>query len=85
MHLSQKNHLCGLRKSYLKISFDTVQQLMHVKNDLIHIVERNLAKFDAEEAYESILTEKRYGFLPFVFINSSYFNMFSISFFDQHS
>ncbi|XP_022862888.1 DNA polymerase epsilon catalytic subunit A-like [Olea europaea var. sylvestris] len=57
--LDLKNHLCGLRKSYLKISFDTVQQLMHVKNDLIHIVERNLAKFDAEEAYESILTEKR--------------------------
>ena len=34
---------------------------MHVKSDLLHVVERNRAKFDAAEAYESILTGKRYG------------------------
>ncbi|XP_059627348.1 DNA polymerase epsilon catalytic subunit A-like [Cornus florida] len=56
--LDLKNHLSGLHKSYLKISFDTVQQLMHVKSDLVHVVERNLAKFDAADAYESILTGK---------------------------
>nr|GMD12608.1 DNA polymerase epsilon catalytic subunit A-like [Ipomoea batatas] len=56
--LDLKNHLSGLQKSYLKISFDTVQQLMHVKSDLMHIVERNQTKFDAIEAYESILTGK---------------------------
>lgn len=55
----QKNHLSGLRRSYLKISFDTVQQLMDVKRDLTHIVERNQTKFDTIEAYESILTGKR--------------------------
>uniref|UniRef100_A0A1S4DQL4 DNA polymerase epsilon catalytic subunit n=2 Tax=Nicotiana TaxID=4085 RepID=A0A1S4DQL4_TOBAC len=53
-----KNHLSGLRRSYLKISFDTVQQLTHVKRDLTHIVERNQTKFDTIEAYESILTGK---------------------------
>ncbi|XP_042499556.1 DNA polymerase epsilon catalytic subunit A-like isoform X2 [Macadamia integrifolia] len=56
--LDLKNHLSGFRKSYLKISFDTVQQLMHVKNDLLHVVERNQAKIDATEAYESILSGK---------------------------
>ncbi|CAH9070869.1 unnamed protein product [Cuscuta europaea] len=56
--LDLKNHLSGLQKSYLKISFDTVQQLMQVKSDLMHIVERNQTKFDAIEAYESILTGK---------------------------
>ncbi|KAK9279688.1 hypothetical protein L1049_013368 [Liquidambar formosana] len=56
--LDLKNHLSGLRKSYLKISFDTVQQLMNVKSDLLHVVERNRAKLDAAEAYESILTGK---------------------------
>ncbi|WJZ89858.1 hypothetical protein VitviT2T_009046 [Vitis vinifera] len=56
--LDLKNHLSGLCKSYLKISFDNVQQLMHVKSDLLHVVERNRAKFDAAEAYESILTGK---------------------------
>ncbi|KAL9143406.1 hypothetical protein ABFS82_14G234200 [Erythranthe guttata] len=56
--LDLKNHLSGLNKSYLKISFDTVQQLMQVKNELIHVVERNQAKLEAEDAYESILTGK---------------------------
>ncbi|OMO70162.1 hypothetical protein CCACVL1_19081 [Corchorus capsularis] len=57
--LDLKNHLSGLQKHYLKISFDTVQQLMDVKKDLVHVVERNQAKFDAAEAYESILMGKR--------------------------
>ncbi|PHU03714.1 DNA polymerase epsilon catalytic subunit A [Capsicum chinense] len=56
--LDLKNHLSGLHRSYLKISFDTVQQLMDVKRDLTHIVERNQSKFDTIEAYESILTGK---------------------------
>ncbi|XP_073146772.1 DNA polymerase epsilon catalytic subunit A-like [Henckelia pumila] len=56
--LDLKNHLSGLHKCYLKISFDTVQQLIQVKNDLMHVVERNRAKLDAEDAYESILTGK---------------------------
>jgi len=55
----QKNHLSGLRKSYLQLSFDTVQQLMNVKSDLMHVVERNKAKSDAAEAYESILSGRR--------------------------
>ncbi|KAH7542023.1 hypothetical protein FEM48_Zijuj02G0029500 [Ziziphus jujuba var. spinosa] len=57
--LDLKNHLSGLRKSYLKLSFDTVQQLMDVKSDLLHVVERNQAKSDAAEAYESILLGRR--------------------------
>ncbi|XP_068311422.1 DNA polymerase epsilon catalytic subunit A-like [Pyrus communis] len=57
--LDLKNHLSGLRKSYLKLSFDNVQQLMNIKSDLLHVVERNRAKFDAAEAYESILIGKR--------------------------
>ncbi|KAM5584440.1 DNA polymerase epsilon catalytic subunit A-like [Rosa sericea] len=57
--LDLKNHLSGLHKSYLKLSFDTVQQLMNVKSDLLQVVERNHTKFDAAEAYESILLGKR--------------------------
>lgn len=45
----------------MKISFDTVQQLMDVKKDLVHVVEINQAKFEAVDAYESILAEKRYS------------------------
>lgn len=32
---------------------------MDVKKDLLRIVERNQAKFDAVEAYETIITGKR--------------------------
>ncbi|XP_057534123.1 DNA polymerase epsilon catalytic subunit A-like [Amaranthus tricolor] len=56
--LDLKNHLSGLRKSYLKISFDTVQQLMTVRNDLLKVVDRNRAKFEAAQAYESIISGK---------------------------
>ncbi|GER25550.1 DNA polymerase [Striga asiatica] len=56
--LDLKNHLSGLHKCYLKISFDTVQQLMQVRNDLIQVVEKNQGKMNAEDAYESILTGK---------------------------
>ncbi|KAK1431332.1 hypothetical protein QVD17_07789 [Tagetes erecta] len=52
--LDLKNHLSGLQKTYLKISFDTVQQLMQVKRDLAHVVERNQEKSNVAEAYESI-------------------------------
>ncbi|XP_078434598.1 DNA polymerase epsilon catalytic subunit A-like isoform X2 [Wolffia australiana] len=57
--LDLRNHLAGLQKTYLKIQFDTVQQLMRVKSDLMHIVERNRVKADAAEAYESIFSGKR--------------------------
>ncbi|KAL8140374.1 hypothetical protein V2J09_006395 [Rumex salicifolius] len=56
--LDLKNHLSGLHKTYLKISFDTVQQLMRVRNDLLRVVERNQTKSDAAGAYESILSGK---------------------------
>lgn len=52
--LDLKNHLSGLCRSYLKVSFDTVQQLTHTRNDLLHVVERNRARLGAAEAYESI-------------------------------
>ncbi|KAG0453679.1 hypothetical protein HPP92_024983 [Vanilla planifolia] len=54
----KKNHLSGLCRSYLKISFDTVQQLTRVRNDLLHVVERNRAKLDAADAYESIYNDR---------------------------
>uniref|UniRef100_A0A0R0HLB0 DNA polymerase epsilon catalytic subunit n=1 Tax=Glycine max TaxID=3847 RepID=A0A0R0HLB0_SOYBN len=57
--LDLKNHLSGLRKSYLKLSFDTVQQLMDVKRDLMPTVERNKVKSDAAEAFLSMSTERR--------------------------
>ncbi|CAD6250912.1 unnamed protein product [Miscanthus lutarioriparius] len=57
--LDLKNHLSGLKRKYLKLQFDTVQQLMRVRNDLLHVVEKNEEKIDAVEAFESIHGVKR--------------------------
>lgn len=58
--LLQKNHLSGLKRKYLKIQFDTVQQLMRVRSDLMHVVEKNEEERDAVDAFESIYGVKRY-------------------------
>jgi len=55
----QKNHLSGLKRKYLKLQFDTVQQLMRVRNDLLYVVEKNEEKLDAMEAFETIHGVKR--------------------------
>ncbi|EMS53029.1 DNA polymerase epsilon catalytic subunit A [Triticum urartu] len=57
--LDLKNHLSGLKRKYLKIQFDTVQQLMRVRSDLMHVVEKNEEERDAVDAFESIYGVKR--------------------------
>ncbi|XP_039789737.1 DNA polymerase epsilon catalytic subunit A-like isoform X3 [Panicum virgatum] len=57
--LDLKNHLSGLKRKYLKLQFDTVQQLMRVRNDLLYVVEKNEEKLDAMEAFETIHGVKR--------------------------
>jgi DNA polymerase epsilon subunit 1 len=55
----QKNHLSGLKRKYLKLQFDTVQQLMRARNDLLHVVEKNEEERYAAEAFETIHGVKR--------------------------
>jgi hypothetical protein len=55
----QKNHLSGLRHTFLKVSFNTVQELMSVKSELLPIVERNQAKLEASQAYDSLFEAMR--------------------------
>jgi DNA polymerase epsilon subunit 1 len=54
----QKNHLSGLQRKYLKVSFNTVQELMGVKSELLPLVERNKAKLDAAQAYGSLFNNE---------------------------
>ena len=69
VHLKLVLHLCMFYSekyvsffpcSWTEKSFVRFMQIiMDVKKDLLHVVERNREKFDASEAYESILTGKR--------------------------
>jgi DNA polymerase epsilon subunit 1 len=57
--LLQKNHLSCLCRTYLKVGFDTIQDLTHIKSDLLPVVERNQTKLETSEAYESFFYGKR--------------------------
>jgi hypothetical protein len=49
--LSLKNHLGGLQRKLMKISFNHVQQLMDVKAELGPVVAKNKANAARNEAY----------------------------------
>ncbi len=48
----QKNHLSGLTKTYLKVSFLTVQSLLAVRSELLPLITKNKERLDINEAYE---------------------------------
>ena len=47
----QKNHLTGLKRKLLRLSFHNVQQLMAVRRDVAPIIRRNANKSSTAEAY----------------------------------
>jgi len=44
----QKNHLSGLKRKYLKVSFATTQELMDCRRELMPLIARNKAASEAE-------------------------------------
>src|SRR5690349_10881901 len=51
----QPNHLNGLRKRYLKISFHTVKDLLNMRKDLVKIINFNRKKKGLTSAYDGDL------------------------------
>lgn len=58
---SQKNHLSGVQRPFLRVGFKTVQDLMEVKRQLAAIVGRNKGKLEASAAYEALNLGNRWG------------------------
>lgn len=56
---AQKNHLSGLTKTYLKVSFLTVQSLLAVRNELLPFIKKNKERIDIMEAYEDPMDSGR--------------------------
>lgn len=52
--LDLKNHLSGLKKLYIKLSFDSVEELMRVRRDLLSAVRKNKEKEKASEIYNCL-------------------------------
>ena len=52
----QHNHLVGLKKKYLKLSFLTVDDLIKVRKDIIPAVRKNQEREKANDIYTNIVT-----------------------------
>lgn len=55
---AQKNHLSGLQRKLLKLTFWNVQQLMEVRRDLFPVIRRNKAKLNSTAAYDTASGER---------------------------
>lgn len=54
----QPNHLVGLKRNYLKLSFLCVEDLMKVKKDIFSAVRKNQDREKSSNAYAGLLTNR---------------------------
>ena len=55
---AQPNHLVGLKRNYLKLSFLCVEDLMKVKKDIFAAVRKNRDREKSSDAYSGMLTNR---------------------------
>ncbi|XP_013399576.1 DNA polymerase epsilon catalytic subunit A [Lingula anatina] len=59
--LDLHNHLVGLKRTYLKLSFSSVEDLMKVKKDINPAVKKNKDRAKSQDAYSEMLTSHLAG------------------------
>lgn len=52
----QPNHLVGLKRNYIKLSFNTVDDLVKVRKEISPAVRKNRERDQANDVYTSMLT-----------------------------
>lgn len=52
----QHNHLVGLKRTYIKLSFNTVDDLVRVKREISPAVRKNRERENSNDAYTSMLS-----------------------------
>lgn len=60
----QPNHLVGLKRSYIKLSFNTVDELIKVKREISPAVRKNRERERSNDAYTSMLSRYRHATGP---------------------
>lgn len=60
----QPNHLVGLKRSYIKLSFNTVDDLVKVKREISPAVRKNREREQSNDAYTSMLSRCRHSASP---------------------
>lgn len=52
----QPNHLVGLKRNYIKLSFNTVDDLVKVRKEISPAVRKNRERDQANDVYTSMLS-----------------------------
>lgn len=52
----QPNHLVGLKRNYIKLSFNTVEDLVKVRKEISPAVRKNKERDQASDVYTSMLS-----------------------------
>lgn len=60
----QPNHLVGLKRSYIKLSFNTVDDLIKVKREISPAVRKNREREQSNDAYTSMLSRYHHATGP---------------------
>lgn len=55
----QPNHLVGLKRSYIKLSFSTLDDLLKVKREINPAVRKNREREQSNDSYTSMLSRYR--------------------------
>lgn len=53
---SKPNHLVGLKRNYIKLSFNTVDDLIKVKREISPAIRKNREREKSNDAYTSMLS-----------------------------
>lgn len=53
---TQPNHLVGLKRNYIKLSFNTVDDLIKVKREIAPAVRKNREREQSHDEYTSMLS-----------------------------
>ena len=56
LDILQPNHLVGLKRKYLKLSFDSTQELMKVRRSLMPAIKKNQEREKSSDSYASMLS-----------------------------
>ena len=54
--ISKHNHLVGLKRTYLKLSFLSVEELVKVKREIMPTVKKNKEQEKSVDKYTAMLT-----------------------------
>lgn len=73
----QPNHLVGLKRNYIKLAFNTVDDLVKVKREIAPAVRKNREREQSNDAYTSMLSRYHRTFVRFLWCSAWRFQLYN--------